>query len=433
MTTASTPTPRLREILAGITTFFTMSYIVVVNPSILSTEGTGMPFDGVLTATVLVAFLGTLFMGIFARLPYAIAPGMGLNAFFTYTLILGKGLPWQTALGLVTWSGIIFLLISITPIRDKIALAVPEELRTACGVGIGIFLSFLGLKSMGLVVAHPVTFVTLGKIHVETGLSLVGLIWSATLLRKNNPFALLSGILIVTLAALGLGKISVPETFVRSPDFTSVMFKMDLKAALQISLIPPLLSILFTDLFDSLSTFLGVARAADLVDEKGQPLRLRQALVIDSIATFVSGIFGSSPGTAYIESAAGIRAGGRTGLTSIVTAICFLPCLFLSPLVSMVPPYATGPVLVLVGTLMFSQVRDLPLDRFEALVPSFLAIVLIPLTFSITQGLLWGFVSWVILHLLAGKHSQVRPAHYAIALLAMFLIIIEATEVGHGL
>ncbi len=387
-----------------------------------------MPFDGVLTATVLVAFLGTLLMGLFARLPYAVAPGMGINAFFTYTLILGKGVPWQTALGLVAWSGIIFILISITPLRDKIALAVPEEMRTACGVGIGIFLSFLGLKSMGLIVAHPVTFVTLGKIHVETVLSLIGLIWSATLLRKNNPFALLSGILLVTLAALALGKISVPPELTRAPDFTSVFFKMDLSAALQITLIPPLLSILFTDLFDSLSTFLGVARAAQLVDEKGQPLRLRQALIVDSVATFVSGIFGTSPGTAYIESAAGIRAGGRTGLTSVVTALCFLPCLFLSPLVAMVPAYATGPVLVLVGTLMFSQVKDLPLDRFEALVPCFLAIVLIPLTFSITQGLLWGFVSWVVLHLLAGKQNLVRPEHYAIAMLALILIIIEGTH-----
>jgi len=403
-----------------------MSYIVVINPTILSTTGTGMPFDGVLTATVCVAFLGTLLMGLFAKLPYAVAPGMGLNAFFTYNLVLGAGVPWPVALGLVAWSGVLFLILSLTPLRHRIATAVPEPLRAAAGVGIGLFLSFLGLKNMGLIAPHPVTFVTFGKIGIESLLALGGLVWSTWLLRKNHPLALLSGIALVTLAALALGKIHLPPKLLSAPDFTSTFFQADFLGALQWTLVAPMISILFTDLFDSLSTFLGVAKAANLVDKNGEPLRLRQALAVDAFATFASGLFGTSPGTAYIESAAGIRAGGRTGLTSVITALCFVPCLFIAPVVAMVPAFATGPVLVLVGALMFASVRELPWGRLEALVPCFLTVALIPLTFSITQGLLWGFTSWVVLHVMAGRRREIQPTLYALAAISVGLIVLES-------
>ena len=412
------------EILAGITTFFTMAYIVVVNPAILSTPGTGLPFSGALTATVLVCFVMTLAMGLYARLPFAVAPGMGINAFFTFSLVLGKQIPWQTALGLVFLSGVAQVLVSTTPLREAVARAIPSNLRVAAASGIGVFLTFIGLKNAGLVVADPVTFVKLGTLGGPAVAAIAGLALTVFLMHRKSAFAFLAGIGAVTAAAWLKGWIRPPDSLLSAPDF-SLIGTLNVRDALKLSLVPALISMIFTDLFDSISTFIGVSQAGGLLDSRGQPKRLREGLIVDAFASLVSGPAGTSSATTYIESSAGIEMGGRTGLTAIATALCFLPCFFLAPLAGMVPAYATAPVLILVGALMFRSVRELELSRIEDAVPAFLAIVLIPLTFSITQGILWGFISHAGLYLLCGRGREVSPALYALALVSAALLWLE--------
>ena len=418
--------PNIRtEAIAGITTFFTMAYIVVVNPSILSTPGTGMSFSGVLTATVIVCFVMTLLMGVYAKLPFAVAPGMGLNAFFTFTIILTQKVWWQTALGIVFWAGVLFFLISITPVRETIAKAIPTELRIGTAAGIGIFLTFIGLKNSGLIASDPVTFVKLGLLGKEALLTIVGLVITLILMIRRSVFSFLAGILIVTLISLALGMIKAPEHLLSAPDFKTVFLKLDIFGALKLSLLPAIIAILFTDLFDSISTFIGVAHAADLLDEQGHPRNLRQGLIVDALATLGAGVAGTSSGTAYIESIAGINVGGRTGLTSVFTALCFLPCLFLAPLAGMVPPYATAPVLILVGASMFKSVGQIAFSKIEEGLPAFLTIILIPLTFSITQGILWGFISHVGLYLIVGRRRDIHPVMFVLALVSIGLLLLE--------
>lgn len=413
------------EAIAGVTTFLTMSYIVIVNPAILATEGTGITFSGALTATVLVCFTMTLLMGLYAKLPYAVAPGMGLNAFFAYSIILGQGVAWQTALGIVFWAGILFLAISVTSVRTAIAKAIPSNLRIAAAAGIGVFLTFIGLKNAGFVVADKVTFVKFGEIGWQSLATLAGAVLTIFLIKRKSSLTFLAGIAFVTAVALAAGWTKWPERPLASPDFSSALFKLDVWGALRWSLAPAIISIMFTDLFDSLSTFIGVSHAAGLVDEDGHPQNLRQGLIVDSVATFGAGLFGSSSGTAYIESVAGIEMGGRTGMTAVFTAICFLPCLFLAPLAGIVPPNATAIALVLVGTFMLKSVRQLELEHLEDSVPAFLTIVLIPLTFSITQGILWGFISHVALYLIAGRPRDVHPIMYALGAASVGLVWLE--------
>ena len=413
------------EAIAGVTTFFTMAYIVVVNPAILSTEGTGMSFSGVLTATVVLCFSMTLLMGLYARLPFAVAPGMGINAFFAYTIILGQRVPWAVALGIIFWAGVLFLIVSVTPVREIIARAIPASLRIATAAGIGIFLTFIGLKNSGLIVADPVTFVKLGMLDRTVVLMILGTALTVWLLHRKSALAYLAGIFFVTAAAWALGSIKAPERFLSAPDFQSVFLKLDILGALKLTLLPAIVSILFTDLFDSISTFIGVSHAAGMVDKDGNPRNLREGLIVDSWATLGAGLAGTSSGTAYIESIAGINMGGRTGLTSVFTALCFLPCLFLAPLAGAVPPYATASVLILVGASMFKAVAQLSFEKIEDSLPAFLTIILIPLTFSITQGILWGFVSHTALYLLAGRRREIHPMMYALALLSVGLLILD--------
>jgi AGZA family xanthine/uracil permease-like MFS transporter len=413
------------EIIAGITTFFTMSYIVIVNPSILSTPGTGMPFSGVMTATVCLSFLMTLLMGVYAKLPFAVAPGMGINAFFTFTIILKNQVPWPTALGIVFWSGILFLICSLTPIRAQIASAIPANLRLAAATGIGLFLTFIGLKNSNIVVSDPITFVKLGALGQSSLFICAGMIFMLFLMRKKNPFAFLAGMILITALEYLAGWIHPPESWVSMPDFTSVFFKLDLVGSLKLAFLPSMLSILFTDLFDSISTFMGCAQAVGLKDKKGDPKNLREGLIVDAWATLGAGLMGTSAGTAYLESAAGMEVGGRTGLTAITTALCFLPCLFLSPLASIIPGHATAPVLILVGAMMFRSVSELKLSKLEDLIPAFLTIVLIPLTFSITQGILWGIISHVLLYLIAGRRKELTPSLCVLSMISVSLLIIE--------
>ncbi|MBC7795055.1 MAG: NCS2 family permease [Clostridia bacterium] len=414
--------PPLRtEILAGVTTFFTVAYIVVVNPTILAQAG--MSFDGTLTATVVLTAAMTLFMGVYAKLPFAVAPGMGINAFFTFTLVLNQGIPWQTALGMVFWSGVLFVAISATPLREKVAKAIPQNLRIAAAVGIGLFLTFIGLKAAHIIAADPVTFVRVGHFSADTALAVFGLIMMLVLMQRSIPFAFLAGILLVTLAALVTKQVAVPATFLKLPDFTSVAGKLDIMGALKPALLPAIVSLFFTDLFDSISTFVGVSQATGLTDAHGEPKNLRQGLIVDAFATLTAGLIGTSAGTAYVESAAGIEVGGRTGRTSVVTALCFLPCLFIAPLAGVVPACATAPVLMLVGAAMFRSASRLSLEKLEDSVPAFLTVAFIPLTFSITQGILWGFVSHVGLYVLAGRRRELPFMLIIIAAVSAVLLV----------
>jgi len=387
-----------------------------------------MAFSGVLTATVLLCFAMTLLMGLYAKLPFAVAPGMGLNAFFTFTIILTQKVWWQVALGIVFWAGVLFLLISLTPIRETIAKAIPSELRIATAAGIGIFLTFIGLKNAGLIAADPVTFVKLGTLGIPTLLTVLATAVSVWLLTRKNALAFLAGIFFATLFGWIFGLVKAPSNFFSAPDFSSVFLKLDIFGALKLSLLPAIIAILFTDLFDSISTFIGVAHASNLLDENGDPRNLKQGLVVDSFATLGAGLAGTSSGTAYIESVAGISMGGRTGLTSVFTALCFLPCFFLAPLAGMVPAYATASVLILVGASMFRSVNQISFSKIEEGLPAFLTIILIPLTFSITQGILWGFISHVGMYLLVGRRRDIHPVMYVLALISIGLLVLERVK-----
>ena len=412
------------DIIGGITTFFTMAYIVVVNPSILSTPGTGMPFTGAMTATVLIAFSMTLLMGLYARLPFAVAPGMGLNAFFAFTIVLQQHVPWQTALGMVFWAGVLFLAVSATPLRETIAMAIPPGLRLAAAAGIGLLLTLIGLRNAGLIEADTATLLRLGTLDHRAAFLLVGVLVAVMLQRRNNPLAYLTSIVLVTAGAWTLGYALPPERIVSAPDFSSAFLKLDIGGALQLALLPAIVSILFTDLFDSLSTFIGVAGASGLTDPDGRPRNLKRGLIVDAFATLGAGLAGTSSGTAYVESIAGIRMGARTGRASVVTALCFLPCFFIGPLAAAVPGYATAAVLILVGLSMFQSVTTLDFTSLEDSLPAFMTIVLIPLTLSITQGILWGFLLHPLLYSVVGRAKEVGLVLWILAVLSAGLLLI---------
>ena len=362
------------DVVGGVTTFFTMAYIVVVNPGILATPGTGMPFSGALTATVLVASSMTLLMGLYARLPFAVAPGMGLNAFFAFTIVLQAKVPWQTALGMVFWAGVLFLIVSATPLREHIALAIPPSLRAAASAGIGLLLTFIGLRNAGLIAGDPSTLLRMGTLDHRAVFLLIGVLVATALMRRNNPLAFLAAIFAVTALAWTLGYAKPPGRLASAPDFSSAFLALDIRGALHLALLPAILAILFTDLFDSLSTFIGVASAAGLTEPDGRPLNLRRGLIVDAVATLASGLAGTSPGTAYVESIAGIRMGARTGRASVVTALCFVPCFFLAPLAAAVPGYATSAVLMLVGLSMFQSVSTIDFSSIEDALPAFVTV-----------------------------------------------------------
>jgi adenine/guanine/hypoxanthine permease len=403
-----------------------MSYIVVVNPSILATPGTGMAFSGALTATVLIAFSMTLLMGLYAKLPFAVAPGMGLNAFFTYTIVLRDGVPWQTALGIVFWAGVLFLALSMTPIRERIATSIPAGLRLSAAAGIGLLLTFIGLRNAGMVEGDPVTLVRLGTLDYRAAFLVGGIVVAVVLMRRKSPLAFLAAIFLVTALAWAFGYAAAPQRILGLPDFSSVFLKLDILGALRLALVPAIVAIMFTDLFDSLSTFIGVAKAARLTEADGRPINLRRGLIVDACATLGAGLAGSSPGTAYVESIAGIRMGGTSGMTAVVTALCFVPCFFIAPLAASVPPYATAPVLVLVGVTMFQTVAEIDFGTIEDSLPAFVTLVLIPLTFSITQGILWGFILHALLYTVAGRARQVPAILWVLAVISVALLVLES-------
>jgi AGZA family xanthine/uracil permease-like MFS transporter len=402
------------EVLAGVSSFLATSYIIVVNPGILSQAG--LPFSGVLTATVIVCFFSSLMMGLYARNPILVAPGMGLNAFFTFSAVLGMQVPWPVALGAVFWSGIVFLLLSVFNIRTYIVKAIPRPLRYAIAAGIGLFITLIGLVNARFIIANPATILGIGPLTPALLTFLVGLLVTAVLVIRQVKGAILIGIVFTTLAAYPLGRWWGGEAALvnwqgifAAPDF-SLLLRLDLVHSLTWAVLPVIFAFVFTDLFDSLSTLVGLAEAANLVDEQGEPRNIKRSLLTDAVATTLAGLVGSSPGTAYIESAVGIEAGGRTGLTAVVAALLFLPFLFLAPLLSVVPAIATAPALVLVGTFMIRPVVKINWSQLDDAIPAFLAMVLIPFTYSITQGIIWGFLSFTALKFASGKGRQVSPA-----------------------
>jgi AGZA family xanthine/uracil permease-like MFS transporter len=432
------------EIIAGISSFLAASYIIVVNPAILSQ--TGMPFSGVLTATVLVSFFSTLMMGLYAHNPILVAPGMGLNAFFTYTAVATLHIPWQEALGAVFWSGIVFLILTLFNIRVYLLRAIPRSLRYAIAGGIGLFICLIGLVNAGFIIHRPATLIGQGHLGPAVLTFLAGLLFTAILIARKVKGAILYGILFTTLCAWPLGRwwgldgwqVTAGSTplvtgsgWWARPDF-SLLFRLDLVHSLRFAAIPVIFSFMFTDLFDSLSTFVGLAEASGMVDEKGEPRNVQRALMTDAVATTIAGLLGSSPGTAYIESAVGIRAGGRTGLTAVTAALLFLPFLFLSPLLSAVPPLATAPALVLVGSFMLRPVSRIRWDEAEEAIPAFLALVLIPFTYSITQGIIWCFLSWTLIRLGSGKRREITLPVVIIVLLCLLSLVVSAQPAQHS-
>ena len=407
------------EILAGLTTFIAMAYIVVVNPSIL--KDAGMPFAGVVAATCLSAAFGCLLMGIYARYPISLAPGMGLNAYFTYTVVKGMGVPWETALGAVFLSGVTFLLLTLLGVRQWIVAAIPRELYAAVGAGIGLFIAFIGLRNAGIVVANPATLVSMGNLSSPpTALAVLGVVIIAALQAWRVRAAILLGMMITTGLGALLGMMHwQPQTYAW-PEMTSTMLRLDIAAAVKIGLLEIVFVFLFVDLFDNLGTLVAVSQKAGLVGPDGHIPRLNRILVSDASATIVGSLAGTTTVVSYIESAAGVAAGGRSGVVAVVTGLMFLVALFIAPLIGAVPAAATAPALIVVGALMISAIGAIDWEDPLVAVPAFLTLITIPLTFSIANGLAFGIISHVLLKLAAGQGRRVPVAAYT---LAAFLIV----------
>ncbi len=420
-----------RELVAGITTFAAMAYILAVNPGILGQ--TGMDRGALITATALASALMTAVMALATNYPIALAPGMGLNAFFTFGLCLGNKIPWQAALGLVFYSGCIFLILTLTGVRKKLIEAIPHEMKLAITCGIGLFIAFIGLKGGGIIVASPPTFVSLGNLHQPGPLLVLGgIVLTAILVWRKIPGAIILVIAAITVLGLFLkttgadGKsipITVPpEAFLAAPASLAPTFlKLDLGYfwAHWAECLPLLLALLFVDLFDNMGTLIGVCQRAGLLDKDGNLPKLGRALTADATAAMVGSTLGTSTVTSYIESAAGVEAGGRTGLTALTTAGCFLLALFLTPLITIIPAAATAPALVIVGVFMMQSVAELDLKDFSKAVPAVVTMLAMPLTFSIAEGIALGFVVYVLFALGTNRAREVKPLAWVLG--ALFL------------
>lgn len=406
------------EILAGVTTFVTMAYIIFVNPSIL--HETGMPVKAVVAATCFCAAFGSFLMGVLARYPIALAPGMGLNAYFTYTVVKGMGIPWQAALGAVFLSGVAFLILTFLGIRQLIIEAIPQELYAAVAAGIGLFIATIGLRNAGIIVGSPATLVTLGKLRDHnTLLAIFGLILIAALLARGVPGAMLIGVIVTTLAAaaFGLTKWS-PETY-RVSDIAATAGKLDIRAAWNLGFIEVVFVFLFVDLFDNIGTLVGVGTKAGLFDKAHRIPRIRQILFADASATIAGSLAGTSTVVSYIESAAGVAAGGRSGVTAIVVGLLFILALFVAPVIGAVPAAATAPALIVVGSMMMSQIGEISWKDPAVAIPAFLTLISIPLTYSIANGLAFGFTAYALMRIVTGRF---RDTHWLVYVLAALFV-----------
>ncbi|MDX1756513.1 MAG: NCS2 family permease [Marinobacter sp.] len=403
-----------KEVIAGITTFLTMAYIIVVNPSIL--QGTGMDFGAVFVATCLAAVIGTLIMGLWANYPIALAPGMGLNAFFSFTVVGSMGYSWQIALGAVFISGLLFFLLSILRVREWIINSIPMSLRFGISAGIGFFLALIALKNAGIVIDHPATLVGLGDIKTaETLLFFGGFLLICALSYRQVTGSVMIGIIVVTLAAMGLGMVEYQGLISAPPSLAPTLLQLDIAGALDVAMISVIFAFLFVDLFDTSGTLIGAAQRGNLLDEDGKLPRLGRALMSDSVATMSGAALGTSTTTSYIESTAGISAGGRTGLTAVVVAALFLACLLLSPIASIIPAYATAPALLYVAVLMTSGLKLIDWDDLTEAAPAVVTALMMPLTFSIANGIALGFITYALLKAMSGRWSQLSASVSIIA------------------
>ena len=424
-----------KEVLAGLTTFSTMAYILAVNPMILSK--TGMDFNALITATALAAAIGTLVMGLYARLPIGLAPGMGLNAFFAYTIVLGMGYSWQFALTAVFLEGVIFIFLSLFHIREAIINSIPENLKHAISVGIGLLIALIGMANAGIIET--------GMRHVGEGrldgvilkigeitsagplIALTGLVVSAVLMYKKVNAALLLGIMAATLAGIPLGLTSWPAAGIISlpPSLSPIAFQLEFSKVFTMDMLVILFTLLMVNLFDTVGTLIGLCSRAGLLDAQGRIPRAKQALFADAVGTTAGALLGTSVVTAYVESASGIASGGRTGLTAVTVAVMFLLALFFAPLFAMIPAAATAPALIVVGMLMMSAVVKINFEDTTEAIPAFLAIVMMPYTYSIAEGIVFGMLSYVLLKVFTGQHRKISPVMYVLSVLFVLSFLLN--------
>ena len=413
------------EITAGITTFLTMAYILAVNPAILGQ--TGMDEGALFTTTVLMAALPTIFMGLYAKLPYALAPGMGLNAFFALTVCGTMGYSWQFALTAVFLEGLLFILLTLTNLREKIVEVLPNSLKSAIGAGIGLYIAFIGLQNAGIIVNHDATLVAMGDLSIDTEyhfasgalLGLIGIIITSILLVRNIRGALLIGIVLTTLIGIPMGITQFNGVFGTPPSVEPIFMKFEWDGIFSADMLIIVFTLLFVDLFDCIGTVIGVANRAGMMKD-GKIPRLKQVFMVDSISTTAGAVMGTSTVAVYVESAAGVNDGGRSGLTSFVTGLCFLCALFFAPLFLAIPASAIAPVLVLVGLMMMSSVINVNFNDYSEAVPAFVCILFMPLSYSIAEGIVLGHLAYVLINLLSGNYKKVTLGMYVLA--AFFLM-----------
>lgn len=412
-----TKTTIRKEIVAGITTFLTMSYILAVNPSMFSILD-GMTGGAVFTSTALAAIIGCLAMAFWGKLPFGLAPGMGLNAFFVYSVCLGMGYTWQFALTAVLLEGFIFILLTVTNVREAIVNAIPLSLRNAIGAGIGLFIAFIGLSSAGVVVNNESTLVALGDITSGSALlALIGLVITGFMFMRNVPGAILIGILVTMIIGIPMGVTEFKGIISQPESIAPIFCQFEFDKIFTLDMLVVVFTFLFIDMFDTVGTLVGVCTKANMVDEKGNIYRIKQAFMADAIATTAGAVLGTSTTTTYVESAAGVAQGGRSGLTAFFVAVCFAVALLFSPLFLSIPSAATAPALVIVGLLMLESIIKIPFNDFSESIPAFVCIIMMPLTYSISNGILLGMIAYVIINLICGNFKKITPVMYILAML----------------
>ena len=416
------------ELLAGLATFLTMAYITVVNPSILSTEGTGMEFGAVFTATIIAAVVGTLIMGLWANWPVALAPGMGLNAYFTYTVIFADGYSYQQALTAVFVAGVVFIILSVSPARKYIINSIPKSMKLGIGAGIGLFLAIIGLKSAGIVVDHPATLVGLGDVaSLPVLLAGLGFIIMAVLSYRKIPGSIVIGILVIAIIAWIIGETEL-QGVAGSVNNPSHAFQLDFSVIATAGFIGVAFAFLFVDFLDTAGTLTSIANLTGRVREDGEVEDIDRALLADSSATVVGALAGTSNSTSYIESGAGIKEGGRTGLTAVTVAVLFAACLFFAPLAQSVPAFATAPALIFIATYFLRNIKDIDWDDISEYVPAALAAIIMPLTYSIAYGIAIGFVSYVLIKALSGKGRSLNYASIGLAVVSALFFVVKVNS-----
>lgn len=405
------------ELLAGLTTFLTMSYILAVNPAMFS-QLEGMPAGAVFTSTALAAIVGSLAMAFWGKLPFGLAPGMGLNAFFVYTVCMGMGYSWQFALTAVFIEGLIFIVLTLTNLREAIVNAIPASLKNAIGAGIGLFIAFIGLQNAGIVVRNDATLVSLGEITEGSALlALIGLIITGLLTVKNVRGGLLIGILITTLIGIPMGLTEFRGVMSMPHSISDISMQFEWGRVLSLDMVVVVLTFLFIDMFDTIGTLVGVCTKAKIMTPEGRIPRVRQAFMADAIATTVGACIGTSTTTTFVESASGVAQGGRSGLTAFAVAVCFAIALFFSPLFLAIPAAATAPILVIVGLFMMGPIKNIPFDNYAESIPAFVTIVMMPVAYSISDGILLGMIIYVLLNMACGNYRRITPTMYILALL----------------